>query len=438
MIAFILSRHAPPHLKQLTEHSLLMSFPDLDIVHVQPREMAEQMNSILSITWDPWFLTLEAGEIVGQELHEELISLLQDHTETVAGVTIQSNNLPFPKPGASPIPRGPLLWSRDAVMASPNAGFREADCFPFERYLLLEKMYELAGCYKWLVIGSEFLISSPVQTPFWKKESEEWKFLFPLLQAASSSASGAGTDALPEEPIVTIVICSHNDSVYLPWAVRSVMAQSFHRWELIVIDDGSTDDTKSVIQELPQDLRVRTYLLERNFGKALALNYALDKARGHWLLELDADDWLAPACVGTLLEATQNRPDAVAVCAGHVEWTERMNKQLLYKGIKLPVPPLSPRSLIDEAMPVAPRMFKISTLREHSGWNVEAPYEGRLYEDLEILTRLALHHEIHFVSEPLYHRRIRSTSITHRQQFETYRHWRSWMLDQLAKSGLAP
>lgn len=396
------------------------------------------MNSVLSLTNDPWFLTLEAGEMVRPEMDEELMQLIQGLKEPVAGGIIQYSNLHFPKPGSSPVPRGPLLWFRDAVMARPNAGFQEAACFPFERYFLLEKQYELASRYEWLEIITDSLILSPLQTPFWKKETEEWKFLSPLLQAVSSRTTGVGTDALPEEPMVTIVICAHNDSAYLPWAVRSVMAQSFSQWELIVIDDGSTDDTKCVIQQLPKDTRVRTYLLEENCGKSFALNYALERARGQWLLELDADDWLDPACVDTLLEAAQDRPDAIAVCAGHVEWTERMNKQLLYNGVKLPVPPHSSRSLIDEAMPVAPRMFKVAILRDHSGWNMEAPFEGRLYEDLEILTRLALRHEIHFVFEPLYHRRIRSTSITHRQQFDTYRQWRTWMLDQIRKSAPIP
>ncbi|TYA14120.1 hypothetical protein FRY98_00050 [Paenibacillus faecis] len=80
---------------------------------------------------------------------------------------------------------------------------------------------------------------------------------------------------------------------------------------------------------------------------------------------------------------------------------------------------------------MAPRLLKTAMLRELGGWNTAAPFAGRLYEDLELLLRIVRQSPVSFVPKPLYHRRIRRGSITHRQRQETYIKWESWMRDKL-------
>ena len=68
------------------------------------------------------------------------------------------------------------------------------------------------------------------------KEAEEWHALFPLLEAGAQVQSQPPDIDCP--PLVTIALCTYNDGAYLPWAVRSVLAQTLGAWELVILDDG--------------------------------------------------------------------------------------------------------------------------------------------------------------------------------------------------------
>src|SRR5690242_15286562 len=102
--------------------------------------------------------------------------------------------------------------------------------------------------------------------------------------------------------IVSIVIPCYNYARFLPDAVGSVLAQTFPNWELIVVDDGSTDATSTTARQLMArhpDRRMRVFQ-QPNAGPAAARNTGAERASGEYLLFLDADDMLAP----TLLERT--------------------------------------------------------------------------------------------------------------------------------------
>jgi glycosyltransferase involved in cell wall biosynthesis len=99
---------------------------------------------------------------------------------------------------------------------------------------------------------------------------------------------------------VSIIIPCYNYARFLPDAVRSVLAQTFTDWELIVVDDGSTDTTLTTARQLMaqhSDRRIRVFQ-QPNAGPAAARNSGAERASGEYLLFLDADDTLAP----TLLE----------------------------------------------------------------------------------------------------------------------------------------
>jgi len=92
---------------------------------------------------------------------------------------------------------------------------------------------------------------------------------------------------------VSVVIPTYNRADLLPRAVRSVLGQTLDDFELIVVDDGSTDRTRDVVREL-DDTRVRALFLE-HAGVSRARNAAIGIARGEWIAFLDDDDeWLPP------------------------------------------------------------------------------------------------------------------------------------------------
>lgn len=102
-------------------------------------------------------------------------------------------------------------------------------------------------------------------------------------------------------PQVSIVIPVHNQPMLILEAVASFKAQSLADWEAILVDDGSTDGTPAVLQNLAShDPRISLWLQTQR-GAASARNTGVAKAKADWLLFLDSDDWLAPNALGSLL-----------------------------------------------------------------------------------------------------------------------------------------
>jgi glycosyltransferase involved in cell wall biosynthesis len=108
-------------------------------------------------------------------------------------------------------------------------------------------------------------------------------------------------------PLVSVVIPAFNRADCLPAAVASIQAQSYQRWELIVVDDGSTDDTAAVAERLAvADPRLRVLRRGRNRGAQAARNAGVEAARGEWIAFLDSDDvWLPDSLALRLQLATE-------------------------------------------------------------------------------------------------------------------------------------
>ncbi len=92
---------------------------------------------------------------------------------------------------------------------------------------------------------------------------------------------------------VSAVMPTYNMAQYLPMAIDSIRAQDFQDWELIVVDDGSTDDTRQVLKRYT-DPRIRTFTAARNGGRSVARNMALAQARGRYIAICDSDDISMP------------------------------------------------------------------------------------------------------------------------------------------------
>lgn len=106
-------------------------------------------------------------------------------------------------------------------------------------------------------------------------------------------ASGAALP-LPAMPLVSILLPAYNAERFLARAVASVREQTLTRWELLIVDDGSTDGTARLMADLAAtDGRIRALTAGRNTGAAAARNLALAAAQGRFIAFLDADDtWL--------------------------------------------------------------------------------------------------------------------------------------------------
>lgn len=95
--------------------------------------------------------------------------------------------------------------------------------------------------------------------------------------------------------LVSIIMPSYNCGRFVEKSICSVLAQTYKNWELLFVDDCSTDDTVSIVQAMIiKDQRIKLLRNSSNLGAALSRNYALREAKGKWIAFLDSDDLWAP------------------------------------------------------------------------------------------------------------------------------------------------
>ena len=136
---------------------------------------------------------------------------------------------------------------------------------------------------------------------------------------------------MSEPPVVTVVIPLYDGGRFIGETLRSVLTQTFERFEVIVVDDGSTDDGPEVVRACASDPRV--HLVQNpHLGVAEARNTGAARAAdaSHHLLFLDADDLWDPEALATMVDALDRRPDAAGafVLAEYIDG----NGDVLYPG----------------------------------------------------------------------------------------------------------
>ncbi len=123
-------------------------------------------------------------------------------------------------------------------------------------------------------------------------------------------------------PKISVVLPVYNGEKYLREAVESILNQSFEDFELILVDDGSTDSTPTIIKNF-NDSRIRTIRLNTNGGIVTALNKGLSAARGKYIARMDADDVSLPERLKKQYKFMENHPE-IDVCGSWVRYFTRI------------------------------------------------------------------------------------------------------------------
>lgn len=107
---------------------------------------------------------------------------------------------------------------------------------------------------------------------------------------------------------ISIILCTYNRATLLPRAIRSVLRQTVREWELIIIDDGSRDETYPVAQQFFENDERMVYCYQSNRGLAHARNRGLQLASGNVICFVDSDDELAPTHLEQRVRYLQRHP----------------------------------------------------------------------------------------------------------------------------------
>jgi glycosyltransferase involved in cell wall biosynthesis len=185
------------------------------------------------------------------------------------------------------------------------------------------------------------------------------------------------------QPQVSVIIPSYNCARYLPEAIDSVFAQTYQDFEIIVVDDGSTDNTPEVLQRYGDQLQA---VHQRNQGVALARNQGIRLASGKWIAFLDADDVFLPHKLEAQLKLAATDSDLGIIHSG---WNrvDAEGKFLMRVELWHQVPELTLESWL-RWKPILPSamLFRRDWLEQAGGFDPRFPPA----EDTELVLRLAL------------------------------------------------
>jgi glycosyltransferase involved in cell wall biosynthesis len=174
-------------------------------------------------------------------------------------------------------------------------------------------------------------------------------------------------------PLVSVVIPTYNRSGYVVEAVDSVLRQTYPSYEVIVVDDGSTDDTHEALE--PYMGRIR-YVRQENLGEGAARNLGVSRARGEYVAFLDSDDMWEPEFLAATMEAFKKFPEAEMVTTNFKVINAEGKTVAAEIGKRSPNSFFTTAGLLDEdwrtiGMPVARRESLVS-VGEFEGWKVGA------------------------------------------------------------------
>jgi glycosyltransferase involved in cell wall biosynthesis len=207
--------------------------------------------------------------------------------------------------------------------------------------------------------------------------------------------------------LVSVIIPTYNRPYYLPEAVESVLNQTYPTIELIVVDDGSSDQGKATKEALKPYLASLTYVYQENSGLGVAINKGLSLARGEYIQRLDDDDTLEAEKIEKCVEIFEGDPDVGLVATGYYVTDESGNR------LRAQIPISSPHGL----QLLFSLMFCISAqaavmVRASVHEMVGLYREDIMSEDNEMWIRIARRYKITTIREPLVSYRRHSQNLT--------------------------
>lgn len=208
-------------------------------------------------------------------------------------------------------------------------------------------------------------------------------------------------------PLISVLMPAYNSEAFVGEAVASILAQTFTDFELLVIDDGSTDSTRDVLEAI-RDPRLRLVSNPHNMGLIRTLNRGLELATGHYVARMDADDVSAPERLERQVEFLESHPD-VDVLGTMVNLINEDGKQ--FGAIRgYPTDPKAiHRFLLRECCLIHPSvMFRKNVVLAAGGYLPAA----RHAEDYDLWLRLSDHHEIANLAEQLVSYRMHRNQVS--------------------------
>lgn len=223
---------------------------------------------------------------------------------------------------------------------------------------------------------------------------------------------------MQNNPLVTIICLCYNHSNFVIESLCSVLNQTYKNIELIVVDDCSEDNSKSVIRKWIMNYPGVTFITNKtNLGNTKSFNKALKTAKGEFIIDLAADDVLYPNCVSLQIKAfRKSKYENLALVYGNCELISEVgNFQSYYFAVDSNQKVVKKRYTGDIYLSVLSGGDSIcsvtSMVKKEVFDNLGGYDESLAYEDLDFWIRVSRQYEVDFIDEILIKKRVVSDSL---------------------------
>ena len=213
---------------------------------------------------------------------------------------------------------------------------------------------------------------------------------------------------MDSKPLVSVVVATYNMAGYLPIAVQSVIDQTYRHIEIIIVDDGSADETPSILGRWSEDPRVHV-ITQENQGQTAAKNRGIAAATGEYIAFLDADDrWVRSKLEKQILRFRDS--PKIAVVYSDQLYIDEQGAPLQRRGLKYPEGRITEQLLVDNFVNFSSAVVKREVLKEFGGFDATL----RMSIDYDLWLRISTMYEFQCVNEPLVEYRVWPGQMSHK------------------------
>ncbi|MBN1796321.1 MAG: glycosyltransferase [Sedimentisphaerales bacterium] len=270
-------------------------------------------------------------------------------------------------------------------------------------YSLLRDYQKVETVYKEMLTDEKLILN--------QQQREEISVLLSKVKTEKSLPRNTKND----QPLVSVIMPVYNGQKYLPQAIESVLSQDYPNFEVIIINDGSTDESEKIILSFKDD-RIR-YFKQENCGLAATHNEGIRKSRGAFVIKVDSDDYITSDFISKHIEEFNRCPEADLIYCDDVFLEDDYGRSRVHNKPEYTDRKLLIRDLFRCGFPLVPfRTCLKRSIFDNIGFFDESLKIGEDYDIMLRFVKAGL--KVHHLRQALYYRRLGSDSLSRQYSVE--------------------
>ena len=214
-----------------------------------------------------------------------------------------------------------------------------------------------------------------------------------------------------KNPLVSVLMTVYNSERYLKSSIKSILNQSFKKWELVIVDDFSTDKSRKILHNI-KNKKINLFFLKKHIGRTNALNYGLKKTKGKYIAVLDSDDM---SCINRfyLQQKILNENKKINLVAARARLIDENGKTIKLHPSHKEIKDFNNIIIYKNIVAHSTVMFRKNYLKKTGIY----PKNLKLGQDYGLILKFVKSGTLFFIPKVLTICRVLKTSMTYRKEY---------------------